>query len=105
MPDKAERSHIETLVFVSPGHRARIDPALWLVGDKRARCKGCDAFNVNGGSGYSNEQGDSIYFHVDDWIESASKPAYPAWGDHFRQAHEHMRASLAIIATFSRVKE
>ena len=67
--------------------------------------EGCDAFNVNGGSGYSNEQGDSIYFHVDDWIESASKPAYPTWGYHFRQAHEHMRASLATIATFSRAKE
>lgn len=35
--------------------------AVWLAG--------CDTFNVNGGSGYENEQGDSIHFYIDEWIE------------------------------------
>lgn len=32
---------------------------------------GCDAYNVNGGSGYANEEGDSIHFYLDEWCDSA----------------------------------
>lgn len=64
--------------------------------------EGCEAFNVNGGSGYINEQGDQIYFMIDDWIDGARKPNYPAWSDSFKQAHDTMRETLVQLATLSR---
>lgn len=65
--------------------------------------EGVEAFNVNGGSGYTNEQGDSIYFYIDEWIDSASKPIYPGWSDSFKAAHEQMATNLIRIAHASRV--
>lgn len=67
--------------------------------------EGVEAFNVNGGSGYINEQGDSIYFLIDEWIKSASKPAYPTWSDGYKASHEAMRTNLIQIAHATRVKE
>lgn len=67
--------------------------------------EGVDAFNVNGGSGCANEQGDSIHFYIDEWIDSATKPVYPGWSDSFKAAHDHMRTCLARIARASRTTE
>lgn len=33
--------------------------------------KGCDEFNVNGGSGFTVETGGGVYFYVADWIDRA----------------------------------
>lgn len=67
--------------------------------------EGCEAFNVNGGSGYANEQGDSIYFYIDDWIDSARKPNYPGGSDYFRAARDTVRESLIVLAHFSRTTD
>lgn len=67
--------------------------------------EGCEAFSVNGGSGYVNEQGDSIYFYVDRWTGAARRPSYPGWSDTFKQAHEHMRESLLVLAQFTRIPD
>lgn len=34
---------------------------------------GCDAFNVNGGSGCAHEQGGSVHFYIREWFERASR--------------------------------
>lgn len=67
--------------------------------------EGCEVFNVNGGSGYVNEQGDQIYFYVDEWIDSARKPNYPAWSDDHKQSLDALRESLHLIADKCRTKE
>lgn len=67
--------------------------------------EGCEGFNVNGGSGYTNEQGDAIHFYIDAWIDSARKPNYPGWSDDFRRAHDMMREHLATLATMCRTSD
>lgn len=67
--------------------------------------EGCEVFNVNGGSGYLNEQGDQIYFCIDEWIDSARKPNYPTWSEDNKRSCDALIADLHILADKCRTKE
>ncbi len=55
--------------------------------------RGCDSFNVNGGSGFENENGDSIYFYIDEWITRAERDP------------RDLRADLIALAAECRIAE
>lgn len=68
---------------------------------------GCEAYNVNGGSGYVNEQGDSIHFYIREWCEGALRAddtRYP-WSDWSRKARHDLLEKLQTVAIVARVKE
>lgn len=59
--------------------------------------EGCEAYNVNGGSGYVNEQSDQIHFYVKEWIGGINKPAYPGWVGHQREWHDRAQATMTPL--------
>src|ERR1044071_6487250 len=65
---------------------------------------GCDAYNVNGGTGYINGQGDSIHFYIDEWIECATESEHPIykWSEWARKARAELHDKLMALAVASR---
>lgn len=64
---------------------------------------GCDAYNVNGGSGHVIEGGGNVHFYVDEWIERAKRaPAVTSYGS---RATYEMRDRLLDLARQCRTGE
>ncbi len=68
---------------------------------------GCEVFNVNGGSGYINEQGDQIHFMIDDWMRFSTDTRYAKDADKapYRGDGRTMRERLNELATLTRDTE
>lgn len=69
--------------------------------------EGCDAYNVNGGSGYTIETGSTVYFYIDEWADKAQRPEDPRypWSDWARKARAALEEKLTALALASRVEE
>lgn len=67
--------------------------------------RGCDALNVNGGSGYVNECGDAIHFYIDEWTSKAGQDPASFWSDYARGAATSLRADLIALAAECRIPE
>ena len=64
---------------------------------------GCDAYNVNGGTGYVIEGGGGVHFYVDEWCEQARRaPAVTSYGS---RATYEMRDRLLDLARQCRTGE
>lgn len=66
---------------------------------------GCDAYNVNGGSGYVNECGDSIHFYIREWTMGAERDPLAMWSDYSRRAATSLRVTLDALALECRIPE
>lgn len=64
---------------------------------------GCDAYGVNGGSGYANEQGDSIYFYTSEWVSAYNRNPERVHTYSADHAHETFRERLTTLAHTCRV--
>lgn len=68
---------------------------------------GCDAFNVNGGSGYTIETGDSVHFYIDEWCDGATEAEHLVyrWSDWSRAARRDLHERLTTLAIATRIPE
>jgi hypothetical protein len=66
--------------------------------------RGCDAYNVNGGSGCMNEVGDAIHFCIDEWYKRAGENS-ARMSDYARRAATTLRADLIALAAECRIPD
>jgi hypothetical protein len=66
---------------------------------------GCDVYNVNGGSGFINEQGNSIHFYIDDWVADYERGPDRAASYSRNHAHETFRERLRTLAEQTRIHD
>lgn len=59
---------------------------------------GCDSYNVNGGSGYVNEQGDSIHFYIREWIEGYEREPMRVPYGRDKEPFQDRLKTLAIVS-------
>lgn len=107
--DGARSSHAIDCDVCNGGRSYEHDPDLITDEDLYSLWRdGCDAFNVNGGSGFVNEQGDSIHFYIDEWIEGYNRQpsrVNRGYGDHTGEPFSEWIKTLAIVCRVHDVSE
>lgn len=63
---------------------------------------GCDAYNVSGGLGFSNEQGDSIHFYIAEWFRAYERNPQASYS-HNKHSHRPFAERILMLAALCRV--